>query len=208
MRRADAFLVTAAGVVAAAVIASGGGRLPTAQAESSTAPKRLLALATGKAPLNVAVKPPDMVYNMTVLAPVIIRAKRAAISEVKREINAVHGRFERAGAGETLRVSLTQYCLKGYTRRDNYVQLGIVAADPRVFPLARYVDITLGKTRMGRFLVDDTGGNVKGLTLDIWNPSCHEARRFGRQWGTATLVTRADEESEPITRTFESPPQP
>ena len=32
-----------------------------------------------------------------------------------------------------------------------------------------------------RFLVDDTGKNVIGHTLDIWTPNCREARRFGRR---------------------------
>jgi 3D (Asp-Asp-Asp) domain-containing protein len=70
------------------------------------------------------------------------------------------------------------------------VRPGIVAADPRIFPLAHYVEVFLGKRYLGRFLVDDTGGNVLGPTLDIWTPSCKEAERFGRQWGVAALVPR------------------
>ena len=53
---------------------------------------------------------------------------------------------------------------------------GIVAADPRIFPLARYVEVFMGNKYLGRFLVDDTGRNVIGATLDIWTPSCRRHR--------------------------------
>ena len=87
-------------------------------------------------------------------------------------------------------VSLTAYCLKGLTRRDRYVRQGIVASDPKIFPLARYLEIYVGRTDFGRFLIDDTGGKIKGNRLDIWTPTCAEARLFGRQRGTAVLVPR------------------
>jgi 3D (Asp-Asp-Asp) domain-containing protein len=92
--------------------------------------------------------------------------------------------------GEPVPVELTAYCLKGTTRRDNYVREGIVASDPRVFPLGRYLEVYVGKTYFGRFLVDDTGGVIKGNRLDIWTPTCREARLFGRVKGTAVLVPR------------------
>ncbi len=94
------------------------------------------------------------------------------------------------GYGEPVPVGLTAYCLKGLTRRDRYVRQGIVAADPRMFPLARYLEIYVGKNYFGRFLIDDTGGKIKGNRLDIWTPTCAEARRFGWQHGTAVLVPR------------------
>ena len=62
-------------------------------------------------------------------------------------------------------------------------------------PLSRYVEVFLGDEYLGRYLVDDTGGNVLGATLDIWNPDCKEAARFGRHWGRATLVAREVEEA-------------
>ena len=94
------------------------------------------------------------------------------------------------GYGEPVPVALTAYCLKGLTRRDRYVRQGIVAADPRMFPLARYLEVYVGKKYFGRFLIDDTGGKIKGNRLDIWTPTCAEARRFGWQLGTAVLVPR------------------
>ena len=101
--------------------------------------------------------------------------------------------FARAVAGEEVPISLTQYCLLGTTRRGRWVRPGIVAADPRIFPLARYVEVFMGNKYLGRFLVDDTGRNVIGATLDIWTPSCAQASRFGRQSGRAVLVARGEE---------------
>ncbi|MDQ2668787.1 MAG: 3D domain-containing protein [Gemmatimonadota bacterium] len=94
------------------------------------------------------------------------------------------------GYGVPVPVALTAYCLKGLTRRDNYVRQGIVASDPRMFPLARYLEVYVGRNYFGRFLIDDTGGKIKGNRLDIWTPTCAEARRFGWQRGTAVLVPR------------------
>jgi 3D (Asp-Asp-Asp) domain-containing protein len=102
-------------------------------------------------------------------------------------------RFARAAPGEEIPISLTQYCLNGTTRRGRWVRPGIVAADPRIFPLARYVEVFMGNKYLGRFLVDDTGIDVIGTTLDIWTPSCAEAARFGRQSGRAVLVARDEE---------------
>src|ERR1700738_3029878 len=100
------------------------------------------------------------------------------------------GRHTPLRYGDPVPVSLTAYCLKGLTRRDRYVRQGIVASDPRIFPLARYLEIYVGRTYFGRFLIDDTGGKIKGNRLDIWTPTCAEARLFGRQRGTAVLVPR------------------
>jgi len=100
------------------------------------------------------------------------------------------GRKGPAHYGEPVPVQLTSYCLQGTTRRDRYVRQGIVAADPRLFPLGRYVELYVGRKYFGRFLVDDTGGAIKNAILDIWTPECRDARRFGRVRGTAVLVPR------------------
>lgn len=92
--------------------------------------------------------------------------------------------------GDPLPVGVTMYCLNGTTRRGRYVREGIVAADPRFFPLAHYIELYVGRSYLGRFLVDDTGKRIRGPRLDIWTKSCREARRFGVQAGTAVLVHR------------------
>lgn len=90
--------------------------------------------------------------------------------------------------GDPLPVGITMYCLRGTTRRGRYVRNGIVAADPRFFPLAQYVEIYVGRTYLGRFLVDDTGKRIRGARIDVWTASCREAQRFGLQRGTAVRV--------------------
>ena len=121
----------------------------------------------------------------------IVRATaHEAIKMKKGIIPLIPSKFARAQDGITIPVSLTQYCVQGETRRGRVTRHGIVAADPRIFPLARYVEVFLGEEYLGRYLVDDTGGNVLGATLDIWNPDCKEAARFGRHWGSAVLVAR------------------
>lgn len=117
-----------------------------------------------------------------------------AIKMKKGLLPLIPSKFTRAQDGVTIPVSITQYCVQGETRRGRQTRHGIVAADPRIFPLSRYVEVFLGKEYLGRYLVDDTGGNVLGATLDIWNPDCREAARFGRHWGSATLVARTVEQ--------------
>jgi 3D (Asp-Asp-Asp) domain-containing protein len=125
----------------------------------------------------------------------IVRATaHEAIKMKKGIIPLIPSKFARAQDGITIPVSLTQYCVQGETRRGRQTRHGIVAADPRIFPLSRYVEVFLGDEYLGRYLVDDTGGNVLGATLDIWNPDCKEAARFGRHWGAATLVARSVEQ--------------
>lgn len=74
----------------------------------------------------------------------------------------------------------TAYCLQGRTATGGSVRRGIVAADPRVLPLGTRINLNAG-SYSGSYLVADTGGGVKGKKLDIWVPSCSEARRFGRK---------------------------
>lgn len=168
-------------VIAAAVFQSGLTHLP------SNAP--------ASEPFRHA---PVLVYAEPALPPLVVRAERVlpALSRLKvsklRKLPTLHNTFVRAPVGKPLKVSLTRYCLQGTTRLDHEVREGIVAADPRIFPLARHVEVFLGKRYLGRFLVDDTGEKVKGNTLDIWTPSCSEARRFGRQRGTAMLVVKPE----------------
>ena len=100
------------------------------------------------------------------------------------------GRDEPLHYGDPVPVQITAYCLQGTTRRDRYVRQGIVAADPRLFPLGRYVELYVGRVYYGRFLVDDTGAKIRDGVLDIWTPTCRDARLFGRQHGTAVLVPR------------------
>lgn len=193
MKRGDYVRLAVAVTIAVIFIGTGAARLPI-----------------GKA---AYVHAPVLVYAEPLLDPLVVTAKkivkargqfrRATAGEAIRMraagIIPDPRRFARAQAGEEIPISITQYCLKGTTRRGRFVRPGIVAADPRIFPLARYVEVFLGKKYLGRYLVDDTGGNVLGATLDIWTPSCRQASRFGRQRGKAVLVAKEEEHILPAT---------
>jgi 3D (Asp-Asp-Asp) domain-containing protein len=193
MKRGNLMTLTLAVVIAVIFVGTGAAKLPI-----------------GKVVIAHA---PVIVYAEPLLDPLVVTAKkivksggeyrRASAAEAIRMraegIIPDPRKFARAQPGEEIPVSLTQYCLKGTTRRGRFVRPGIVAADPRIFPLARYVEVFMGKKYLGRFLVDDTGGNVIGATLDIWTPSCRQATRFGRQRGRAVLVARDEEHILPQT---------
>ena len=74
----------------------------------------------------------------------------------------------------------TAYCLKGRTAMGHGVRRGVIAADPRVLRLGSRINLGAG-AYSGEYLVSDPGGAVKGRKIDIWMPSCAEARRFGRR---------------------------
>ena len=153
-------------------------------------PLKESAADAAKATTAVA-KPIAAGLNVIPAAANIVRATaHEAIKMKKGIIPLIPSKFARAQDGVMIPVSLTQYCVQGETRRGRQTRHGIIAADPRIFPLARYVEVFLGNEYLGRYLVDDTGGNVLGATLDIWNPDCREAARFGRHWGNAILVAR------------------
>src|SRR6476619_1781194 len=163
----------------------------------------ILFIGTGAARLPIGkaayVHAPVLVYAEPLLDPLVVTAKkivkdagqyhRASAGEALRMRAAGvipdPRRFARAQPGEEIPITLTQYCLKGTTRRGRFVRPGIVPADPRIFPLARYVEVFMGKKYLGRFLVDDTGGNVIGATLELWTPSFRQASRVGRHTGKA-----------------------
>lgn len=76
--------------------------------------------------------------------------------------------------------SATAYCFSGRTAMGHGVRRGLIAADPRVLKLGSRVVVNAGAWS-GTYLVSDTGGAIKGKRIDIWVPSCSEARRFGRR---------------------------
>jgi 3D (Asp-Asp-Asp) domain-containing protein len=143
--------------------------------------KALPATAANVARVTTAVTKPiaDGVNVIPTAASIMRATAHEAIKMKKGIIPLIPSKFARAQDGMMIPVSLTQYCVQGETRRGRQTRHGIVAADPRIFP---------------RYLVDDTGGNVLGATLDIWNPDCKEAARFGRHWGNAILVAREVEQ--------------
>ncbi len=78
-------------------------------------------------------------------------------------------------------MAATAYCRKGQTGGGVPTQRGIVAADPRVLPLGSTVRVAGLGRRPQTFVVADTGAAIKGHRIDIFMPSCHAAKRFGRK---------------------------
>jgi 3D (Asp-Asp-Asp) domain-containing protein len=171
-------------------------RAPRSGRRIATTISLLLAAIVGAAGLTMAVR--VRIAEAPPLAAPMRLAPTMVLATIRLEGALVRG-AERGGAidrkkparlGDPVPVQLTAYCLQGTTRRDRYVREGIVAADPRVFPLGRYIDVYVGRVYYGRFLVDDTGKAIRNAILDIWTPTCRDARLFGRQHGTAVLVPR------------------
>jgi 3D (Asp-Asp-Asp) domain-containing protein len=81
--------------------------------------------------------------------------------------------------------SATAYCFSGRTAMGHGVRRGLIAADPRVLKMGSRVYVNAGQWS-GTYLVSDTGGAIKGKRIDIWVPSCGEARRFGRRTVTVS----------------------
>jgi len=152
----------------------------------------LLAAAVGcsESPTQPITMEPVVVRSPLLLSGTVVRGASARwwVSNVPPRL------------GDPVPVQMTAYCLsRSTTRRGRPVRAGIVAADPRLFPLARDVELYADGRYLGRFLVDETGRSIKGNVIDIWMPTCREARQFGRRNGTAVLVPRPDAPAMPKT---------
>ena len=81
---------------------------------------------------------------------------------------------------EAVDFQATAYCLKGRTASGIGTRPGVIAADTRILPLGTVVHVTAGRYT-GTYTVLDTGGRIKGRSIDIYLPDYLAAKRFGRQ---------------------------
>jgi 3D (Asp-Asp-Asp) domain-containing protein len=88
-----------------------------------------------------------------------------------------------APTGRTLTVSSTGYSLPGRTATGIPVGWGVIAVDPSVIPLGTRLTVP----GYGEGVAADTGGAVRGATIDLWFPSLGQARAWGRRTVTITL---------------------
>jgi 3D (Asp-Asp-Asp) domain-containing protein len=86
-------------------------------------------------------------------------------------------------SGRTITVSSTGYSLSGQTATGMPVGWGVVAVDPAVIPLGTRLTIP----GYGEAVAADTGGAVRGSTIDLWFPTLAQARAWGRRTVTITL---------------------
>lgn len=82
--------------------------------------------------------------------------------------------------GRTLTVKAYAYALRGTTAGGIPVAPGVIAVDPRVIPLGTRLWIP----GYGQGIAADTGGDIKGNTIDVWVPTEKQAR----DWGIKTLT--------------------
>jgi 3D (Asp-Asp-Asp) domain-containing protein/peptidoglycan hydrolase CwlO-like protein len=126
------------------------------------------------------------------------RLNAAAISSLQQQALAVETRSRQLTAvasgrpaptiepglgGRTLTVTATGYAIKGRTATGAPTGWGIVAVDPSVIPLGTRMTIP----GYGSGVAADTGGAVRGATIDLWFPSLAQARAWGRRTVTITL---------------------
>jgi cystine transport system substrate-binding protein len=88
-----------------------------------------------------------------------------------------------APGSRTLTVSSTGYVLAGRTATGIPAGYGVVAVDPSVIPLGSRLTIP----GYGDGVAADTGGAVRGNTIDLWFPTLAQARAWGRRTVTITL---------------------
>jgi len=87
------------------------------------------------------------------------------------------------GSGQEMTVTATGYSLMGHTATGMPVGWGVVAVDPSVIPLGTRMSIP----GYGEGVAADTGGAVRGATIDLWFPTPAQARAWGRRTVTITL---------------------
>jgi 3D (Asp-Asp-Asp) domain-containing protein len=108
-----------------------------------------------------------------------IEAKARQISAV----SSVAGGGSPAGTSGTVTVTATGYSLRGRTATGAPVGWGVVAVDPSVIPLGTRMTIP----GYGEGIAADTGGAIKGSTIDLWFPTLAQANAWGRRTVTITL---------------------
>jgi 3D (Asp-Asp-Asp) domain-containing protein/peptidoglycan hydrolase CwlO-like protein len=87
-------------------------------------------------------------------------------------------------SGTKMTVFSTGYCLRGTTATGIPTGWGVVAVDPAVIPLGTRMIIP----GYGEGVAADTGGAVKGATIDVWFPECSQALAWGQKYVTITLL--------------------
>jgi 3D (Asp-Asp-Asp) domain-containing protein len=87
------------------------------------------------------------------------------------------------GSARTITVISTGYSLAGRTATGMPVGWGVAAVDASVIPLGTRLTIP----GYGEAVAADTGGAVRGNTIDLWFPTLAQARAWGRRTITITL---------------------
>lgn len=102
---------------------------------------------------------------------------RTTVSKPKTRIVAKSTRGTIAGAEYTKKftVKAYSYCVKGTTASGTTAREGIIAVDPSVIPLGTKVYVE----GYGFATAEDTGGNIKGNTIDVYKNTESECLNWG-----------------------------
>lgn len=85
--------------------------------------------------------------------------------------------------GRQLTVKSYAYALRGTTATGVPVAPGVIAVDPRVIPLGTRLYVP----GYGEGIAADTGGDIKGNTIDVWMSSAQAASKWGIKTITITV---------------------
>ena len=85
----------------------------------------------------------------------------------------------------------TAYCRGTTTASGVAVRAGIAASDPKILPTGSVIQVDgLKAPYAGIYTVLDTGPEIQGREVDLYIWNCGEARLFGRQKVTVTVLRR------------------
>lgn len=90
------------------------------------------------------------------------------------------------------RYTATAYSVSGKTASGIHTHRHVVAADPDILPIGSVIKIKHAGRYSGEYVVADTGEKIVGPKLDIYIPSVHEAKKFGRRHVTVSVVRLGD----------------
>lgn len=103
--------------------------------------------------------------------------KRETVTKPKTKVVAKSTRGMIAGAEYTKKftVKAYSYCVKGTTASGTTAREGVIAVDPSVIPLGTKVYVE----GYGFATAEDTGGNIKGNTIDVYKNTESECLNWG-----------------------------
>jgi 3D (Asp-Asp-Asp) domain-containing protein len=64
------------------------------------------------------------------------------------------------------------------TASGTMAKIGTIAADPKVFPFGTKLKVP----GYGMGTVEDIGGAIKGMHIDLWFPTHAAAKKWGARW--------------------------
>lgn len=86
----------------------------------------------------------------------------------------------------------TAYSGGGVTASGTRPHQGIVAADPAVLPLGSRIRVRGAGQQSAEYVVQDTGGKIRGHKIDIYLSTHRQAKRFGRRRVSVEVLRYGD----------------